>query len=76
MDVGEAEGAEAVEEPGGAGLLGEGRRGDGEHLELPQAELRLVEMQPVEGAMDGNQAGKAADALVSLGGQAWAPDSG
>ena len=32
------------------------------HLELPLAELRLVEMQPVEGAMDGGEGGEACDA--------------
>ncbi len=58
MEVGEAELLEAVEEPGGAGLFGEGWRGDANELKLPLAELRLVEMQPVEGAMDGGEAGE------------------
>ena len=56
VDVGEAEGLEAVEEPGGAGGFAEGWGGDADELELPLAELRLVEMQPVEGAVDGGEA--------------------
>ena len=40
--IGEAELLEALEEPGGAGLLAERWRGDAEKLELPLAELRLV----------------------------------
>ncbi len=64
VEVGEAEGGEALEEPGGAGLLGEGGRGDGEHLELPAAELGLVQMQPVEGAVDGELGGEAGDAAL------------
>ena len=60
VDVGEAELAEAVEEPGGTGVLGEGRGWDAEEFELPLAELWLVEMQPVEGAMDGGETARRA----------------
>ncbi len=60
---------EAVEEPGGAGGFAEGWGGDADQLELPLAELGLVEMQPVEGAVDGGEGGEAGDA--ALGGGRW-----
>ncbi len=68
VDVGEAEVAEAVEEPGGAGGFAEGWGGDADELELPLAELGLVEMQPVEGAVDGGEGGEASDAALGGGG--------
>ena len=60
--------AEAVEEPGGAGGFAEGWGGDADEFELPVAELRLVEVQPVEGAVDGGEGGEAGDAALSGGG--------
>ncbi len=68
VDVGEAEGVEAVEEPGGSGGFAEGWGGDADEVELPAAELRLVEMQPVEGAVDCGERGEAGDAMVGGGG--------
>jgi hypothetical protein len=68
VDVGEAELVEALEEPGGAGVLGKGGRGDADQFKLPEAELRLVQMQPVEGAVNGGEAGEAGDSTVSGGG--------
>ena len=59
---------EAVEEPGGAIGFSEGRGGDADHFELPLAELGLVEVQPVEGAMDGGEGGEAGDAALGGGG--------
>ena len=44
VDVGEAEGVEAVEEPRCAGGFAEGWGGDADEFELPLAELRLVEV--------------------------------
>ena len=64
VDVGEAELLEAVEEPGGAGGFAEGWGGDADDVELPLAELRLVEMEPVEGAMDRGECGQARDAAL------------
>ena len=55
---------EAVEEPGGAGGFTEGWCGDADQFELPFAELRLVEVQPMEGAMDGCEGGEASDAAL------------
>jgi hypothetical protein len=62
--VGEVEVGEAGEEPGGAGLLAEGWGGDAEDLELPFEELGLVEVQPLEGAVDCGIGGEAGDAEV------------
>ena len=62
VDVGEAELVEAVEDPGGSGGLAEGWGGDADEVELPLAELGLVEMEPVEGAVDGGEGGEAGDA--------------
>ncbi len=64
MRVAEAEGAEAVEEPGGAGGFPKGGRGNGQHLELPEQELGLVEVEPAEGAMDGYRSRQAGDAVL------------
>ena len=69
VDVGEAELLEAVEEPGGAGGFAEGWGGDADDLELPLAELGLVEVQPVEGAVDGGEGGEACDAALGGGGR-------
>jgi hypothetical protein len=68
VEVGEAELVEAVEEPGGAVVFGEGGRGDANELELPLAELGLMEVQPVEGAMDGGEAGEPGDSALCGGG--------
>lgn len=57
MDLGEAELLEAVKEPLCAVGLGEGWSGDSDEVKLPLSELRLVEVEPVEGTMDGSQAG-------------------
>ena len=59
---------EAVEEPGGAGGFAEGWGGDADEFELPLAELGLVEMQPVEGSVDGGEGGEAGDAALGGGG--------
>ncbi len=64
VDVGEAEVTEAIEEPGGAGGFAEGGGGDADEVELPLAELGLMEMQPVEGAVDGGEGGEACDAAL------------
>jgi hypothetical protein len=60
---------EVAKEPVGASVLAEGGRWDADEFELPEAELGLVEMEPVEGAMDGGEAGEAGDA--ALGGCSW-----
>ena len=67
MDVGEAEGAEVLEEPGGSGVFAEGRRGDADDLQQPSTQLRLMQVQPVKGAMDRGEAGEAGDALMGGG---------
>jgi hypothetical protein len=69
MQIGEAEVFEAVEKPGGPGLLVERWGGDADEFKLPLTELRLVEVQPMEGAMDGGKAGQAGNA--ALGGRGW-----
>jgi hypothetical protein len=69
VGVGEAELVEAVKEPGGAVVLCEGGRGDADEFKLPLTELRLVEMEPVEGAMDWGEAGEAGDSTLSGGGR-------
>ena len=48
--------------------LDAGRRGDAQHFELPATELGLVQMQPVEGAMDRRVCGEACDAELGGGG--------
>ena len=62
MRVVETKLAEAGEEPGGAGGFGERRSRDGEQLQLPAAELRLVQMEPLEGAVDAAVGGEGGDA--------------
>jgi hypothetical protein len=64
VDIGEAEAVEVFEEVGGSGGFAEGRGGDADKLKLPLAELGLVEMKPVEGAMDSGDGGEACDALL------------
>src|SRR6185312_8528157 len=64
MNIAQTKLDEAVEEPVSPGRLPEGRRGDADHLYLPLPELRLVQMQPVKGAMDRGQLGKAGDTLM------------
>jgi hypothetical protein len=66
VGVGEAELVEAFEEPGGAGLFAEGWGGDAQHLQLPLAQLRLVEMQPAEGAVQRGRGGEARDAELGV----------
>jgi hypothetical protein len=68
VDVGEAELLEAVEEPGGADGFAEGWRGNADEFELPLAELGLMEVQPVEGAMHGGEGGEMCDAALRGGG--------
>jgi hypothetical protein len=68
VGVGQAELLEALEEPGGAGLLAEGWGGDAEHFEVPFAELGLLEVQPVKGAMHRWGGGEARDAELGGGG--------
>lgn len=78
VEVGETEGLEALEEPGGAGGFAEGWGGDADELKLPLAELGLMEVQPVEGAVDGGESGEAGDAALGGGGgwhQGWASAS-
>jgi len=55
---------EPVEEPGGAGGFAEGRSGDADEIELPLTELWLVEVKPMEGAVDGCEGGEASDAAL------------
>ena len=66
-DVRETERLEEGDDGVGAGALAEGRRGDGDEVEEPLAELGLVEMQPVEGAMDGGRGGEGEDASLGAG---------
>jgi hypothetical protein len=42
VGIGEAYLLKALEEPDGAGMFAEGRRGDAKKFELPLAELELV----------------------------------
>ena len=65
MDVGQAELLEALEEPGGACGFSEGWGGNADEFQLPLAELGLVEMQPVKGAMDSGEGCEARDAALS-----------
>jgi len=51
VNVGEAEGTETIEEEFGALLFVKGGRGYADDVEQPVTDLRLVEMQPVKGAM-------------------------
>ena len=63
----QAEFAEAVGEPEGAVMLGERRGGDGEEFQLPLTHAGLMEVQPVEGAVDGERGGQAGDAQEGQG---------
>jgi hypothetical protein len=67
MNVGEAERAEAIEEEFGAGLLVEGRCGDADYFEQPVTKLRLVKMQPVEGAVHRSEGCQLRDPLMGGG---------
>jgi hypothetical protein len=66
---GEAEGGESFEEVEGACLFAEGWGGDAEDFEVPLAKLELVQVQPVERAMDGGEGGEARDAELGGGDQ-------
>jgi hypothetical protein len=68
MAVCEAELMEAVKEPGGAGGFVEGWGGNADDVELPLAELWLVEVQPVKGSVDGGEGCQAGDAALGGGG--------
>jgi hypothetical protein len=67
VEVGEAEVMEALKEPCGAVLLVKGRCGDSDEVEEPAAQLRLMEVQPVESAVSCGQGRKFDDALVGRG---------
>lgn len=62
--ISEAEFGEAVEEPGGARGFAEGRRRNGKNLHEPAAQLRLVQMQPVERAMHSGVRGELRNAEI------------
>ncbi len=62
VDVPEAERAEPFRKPLGPRPLGKGRSGNPDHLEQPMTQLRLVEVQPVEGAVNGRERGQRQDA--------------
>ncbi len=68
VDVTEAELGETGGEPGGAGGLPERGGGDGQQLELPEAHLGLMQVQPMKGAVDGKVGGEARDAMLGEGG--------
>src|SRR6185312_10187193 len=58
----EAEFAKTGKKPVGPRGLGEGRRWDGDHLHLPLAKLKFVQMKPMERAMDAPVGGKRGNA--------------
>jgi len=66
--IGEAERMESLQKPRGARLLAERRSGDAQDFQLPPAELQLMDMQPMERAMDRRGGGEARDAKLSGGG--------
>ena len=59
----EAEGLESLAEPGGAGLLGKGRRGDGGDGELEVGDVALVAGEPFEETVDARVGAEAFDIL-------------
>jgi hypothetical protein len=59
---------ESFEEPGGARGFVERWGGNADEFKLPLAELRLVEMEPVEGSVDRGERGEACDAALCGGG--------
>jgi hypothetical protein len=67
---------EAAKEPFGAVMLAEWWGRDADELELPEAKLRLVKVQPVEGAVDGGESCETSDAALCGGGwhQYWISD--
>ena len=67
MGIGQPELLEALDEPGRAGGLAEGRRGYAKQFELPAAHLLLLQVQPVERTMDGGGGGKPCDAKLGRG---------
>jgi len=64
----EAEVAEALQEPAGASGFGEGRGGYAEELDVPAAELLLVQMEPTKGPVHAGVRAELGDASVSFGG--------
>src|ERR1700743_3674467 len=68
MNVGQAEGMEAVEEPVGARGFAEGRSGDADDFELPLTELRLMEVQPMECTVNRGEGCQPCDAALGSGG--------
>ena len=59
----EAEGLETLGEPGGAGLLGKRRRGNGGDGELKVGDVALVAGEPLEQTMDARVGSEATDLL-------------
>jgi hypothetical protein len=68
MNVRESQGTKLLDEPLCAAALGEGWRWDREDLDQPDAKLRLMEVKPVERAMDGKRPGETADLELRVGG--------
>jgi hypothetical protein len=65
VGIRKAERLESLKEPGRAGLLTEGRRRDPQQFHLPLAELELMQVQPVEGAVHRGRGGETRDAKLS-----------
>ena len=71
----EAEGLETLGEPGGAGLLGKGRRGNGGDGELEVGDFALVAGEPVKEPVDAWVGGEAVDLLGERTGREYARTS-
>ncbi len=67
MGIGKAEEMEELEDGLGARVFGEGWRGDRDQMQEPLTELGLVQMKPVEGAMDRRGGGEGGDATLGAG---------
>ena len=63
MVVPRPKGLETLAQPGGAGLLGKGRRGDGGDGELKVGDVALVAGKPIEEAVDARVGAEATDLL-------------